>query len=143
MILKRLLTFATPSAVNDTPEARAKVERDYKEILREAYRYSGPERVRELNKEVAIERRGNTPNKPLNERLLAEHDVAAADGLVEIPEFSEAFYEKYPQQAHSAAAVRVRLRRLLKAREKARDMDRELKARLQCPSLVGEAGGTK
>jgi len=57
MILKRPLTFATPSVVNDTPEARAKVQRDYKEIVRDAVRYFGAERVTALNKEVAIARR--------------------------------------------------------------------------------------
>jgi hypothetical protein len=84
-ILKRPLTFATPSVINDTDEARAKVERDYKEIVREAERYLGPKRVAELNKEIAMARRGNRPDRPLNDLVLAEWDAAAADGPVDIP----------------------------------------------------------
>jgi len=140
MILKRPLTFATPSVVNDTPQARAKVERDYKEIVQEVVRYLGAERVRELNAEVAIARRGRTPDERLNKLLLDEWD---ADAVQDPKEFAEAFYEKYPQQAHSVGAVRTRLRRELKAREKARDRERWLKERLQRPSLVGEARGTE
>jgi hypothetical protein len=140
MILKRPLTFATPSVVNDTPQARAKVERDYKEIVQEVVRYLGAERVRELNAEVAIARRGRTPDERLNKLLLDEWD---ADPVQDPKEFTEAFYEKYPQQAHSVGAVRTRLRRELKAREKARDRERWLKERLQRPSLVGEARGTE
>jgi len=140
MILKRPLTFATPSVVNDTPQARAKVERDYKEIVQEVVRYLGAERVRELNAEVAIARRGRTPDERLNRLLLDEWD---ADAVQDPKEFAEAFYEKYPQQAHSVGAVRTRLRRELRAREKARDRERWLKERLQRPSLVGEARGTE
>jgi len=140
MILKRPLTFATPSVVNDTPQARAKVERDYKEIVQEVVRYLGAERVRELNAEVAIARRGRTPDERLNKLLLDEWD---ADAVQDPKEFAEAFYEKYPQQAHSVGAVRTRLRRELRAREKARDRERWLKERLQRPSLVGEARGTE
>src|SRR6516164_7446839 len=140
MILKRPLTFATPSVVDDTPQARAKVERDNKEIVQEVVRYLGAERVRELNAEVAIARRGRTPDERLNKLLLDEWD---ADAVQDPKEFAEAFYEKYPQQAHSVGAVRTRLRRELKAREKARDRERWLKERLQRPSLVGEARGTE
>jgi len=140
MILKRPLTFATPSVVNDTPQARAKVEGDYKEIVQEVVRYLGAERVRELNAEVAIARRGRTPDERLNKLLLDEWD---ADAVQDPKEFAEAFYEKYPQQAHSVGAVRTRLRRELRAREKARDRERWLKERLQRPSLVGEARGTE
>ena len=136
MPYRRPLTFTTPSVVSDNPQARAKAERDFKEIVREAVRYLGPKRVKELNKEVAIARRGRKPNRALNELVLAEYDVDAADGPVDIPEFSEAFFQKYPQQARSAGAVEKRLERQLKAR----DRDRRLKARLQRPSLVGEAG---
>jgi hypothetical protein len=59
-LLKRPLTFATPSVVNDSLKARTKSERDYKEIVREAVRYFGPKRVKELNKEVAIAVRGDS-----------------------------------------------------------------------------------
>jgi hypothetical protein len=140
MIPKLPVTFATPSIVNDTPQAHAKVERDYKKIVEEAVRYLGPERVAELNKEVAIARRGNRPDKPLNELVLAEWDAAPVKDRTE---FSETFYRKHPQQAHSVGAVRKRLGRLLKAREQARNRDRKLQAALQRPSLVSEATGTE
>jgi hypothetical protein len=140
MFLKRPLTFATPSVVNDTPQARAKVERDYKEIVREAVRYFGPKRVKELNKEVAIKRRGNTPKRALNDLVGAEWD---ADPVKDPKKFSEAFYKKYPEQAHSAGAVKKRLERKLKAQEKAREREEKLKARLQRPSPLGEARGTE
>jgi hypothetical protein len=138
-LLKRPLTFATPSVVSDSLKARAKVERDYKEIVQEAVRYLGSKRVKELNKEVAIARRGRKPNRALNELVLAEWDAAAADGPVDIPEFSKAFIKKYPQQARSAGAIEKRLERQLRARNR----DRRLKAALQRPSLVGKARGTE
>jgi hypothetical protein len=102
MILKLPVTFATPSIVNDTPQAHAKVERDYKKIVEEAVRYLGPERVAELNKEVAIARRDNRPDKPLNELVLAEWDAAPVKDRTE---FSETFYRKHPQRAHSGWGV--------------------------------------
>ena len=80
MILKRPLTFTTPSLVNDTPGARAKVERDLREILRVAERYLGPQQIDQVVRDHRRARGGRTPDKPLNERLLAEYDVAAADG---------------------------------------------------------------
>ena len=132
-LLKRSLTFTTPSVVSDSLKARAKVERDYKEIVREAVRYLGPKRVKELNKEVAIERRGRKPNRALNELVLAEWDAAAAKDPTE---FVEAFIKKYPQKARSAGAIEKRLERLLKARNR-------LKAALRRPSLVGEAKETE
>jgi hypothetical protein len=135
-IPKRPLTFATPSVVKDTLKARAKVERDYKEIVREAVRYLGPKRVKELNKEVAIARRGRKPDERLNALVLAEWDASPTKDPTE---FSRAFYEKYPQKARSAGAIEKRLERLLKAQ----DRDRRLKAALQRPSLVGEARGTE
>jgi len=132
----RLLTFAPPSFVSDTPQARAKAEREYKEIVREAVRCFGAKRVAELNKEVAIARRGKKPDRSLNEQLRAEWE---ADPVKDRKKFSEAFYQKYPQQAQSAPAIKKRLER----QSKVWDRDRELKALLQRPSLIGEATGTE
>jgi hypothetical protein len=133
---KRSFTLTTPSVVNDSLKARAKVERDYKEIVREAVRYLGPKRVKELNKEVAIARRGRKPDERLNALVLAEWDASPTKDPTE---FSKAFCEKYPQKARSAGAIEKRLERLLKAQ----DRDRRLKAALQRPSLVGGARGTE
>ena len=138
-LLKRPLTFATPSVVSDTPEARAKVERVYKEIVREMVQHVGPKRVKELNKEVAIARRGRTPDEALNKLVLAEWDASPTKDKTK---FSKAFYENHPQ-AQSARAVKTRLKRVRMARIKARKTARWLKARLQRPSLVSGAGGTE
>jgi hypothetical protein len=140
-ILNRPLVFATPSIVNYSPQARAKVKRDLREILRAAEQYLGPRETDQVVSDHRRARAGRTPAKSLNDLLLAQHDGAAADGPVDIPKFSEEFYKAYRQQ--SAKAVEKRLRRLLKARETARGRDRELKAALQRPSLVGEAIGTE
>ena len=132
----RPLTFAPSSFVGETPQTRAKAEREYKDIVRQAVRCFGAERVAELNKEVAIARRGKKPNRSLNELLRAEWD---ADPVKDLKKFSEAFYHKYPQQAQSAPAIKKRLERHMKAWNR----ERELKAALQRPSLVGEARGTE
>jgi hypothetical protein len=133
-MLNRPLTFATPSIVGDTPAARAKVEWDYKKIVRKAVSYFGPKRVEELNKEVAMERRGRKPDRRLDERLLAEWN--ASEGRESIGDFSEEFCKRHQQQ--SAGAVDKRLRRLLKERAREAERDRKLKAALQRPSLLNE-----
>jgi len=132
----RPLTFAPSSFVGETPQTRAKAEREYKEIVREAVRCFGVERVAQLNKEVAIARRGKKPNRSLNDLLRTEWE---ADPVKDPKEFSEAFYQKYPQQAQSAPATKKRLERQSKAWEK----ERKLKALLQRPSLIGGARGTE
>jgi hypothetical protein len=138
-IPKPPLTFATPSVVSDTPEARAKVERDYKEIVRGVVRYLGPKRVAELNKEIAMARRGNKPNRSLNDLVLAEWDASPTKDPTK---FSKAFLQKHPQ-GHSEGAVKARLKRERTARIKTRRKDRKLRAALQRPSFVGEARGTE
>jgi hypothetical protein len=140
-ILRRPLTFATPSVVSDSPQGRAKVKRDLREILRAAERYLGPQQIDQVVRDHRRARGGRRPDEALNNLLLAQHDVAAADGPVDIPKFSGECYKAYRSQ--SVKAVEKRLRRLLTAREKARAMDRKLKAALQRPSLVGEAIGTE
>jgi len=122
--------------VGETPQTRAKAEREYKEIVRHAVRCFGAKRVAELNKEVAIARRGKKPDRSLNEQLRAEWE---ADPIKDRKKFSEAFYQKYPQQAQSAPAIKKRLERQLEAWEK----ERKLKALLQRPSLIGGARGTE
>jgi hypothetical protein len=53
------LTFAPPSDINDTPEARAKMEREAKVILREMERYFGREKFKELVQEISKGGQGN------------------------------------------------------------------------------------
>ena len=138
-ILKRPLTspltFATPSVASDTPEARAKAERNLRKILRAAERYFEPQGLDQVVCSHNRARGGRTPDESLNALVLAEWDASPTKDKTE---FSKAFLQKYPQ-GHSEGAVRKRLRRARIARIKARRKNRKLKAALQRPSLAGEA----
>jgi hypothetical protein len=124
-MLKHPLTFAVPSIINDTDEARAKVERDLKKIVREAVRYFGPSKVKQVVQEITKGRKGNTPDERRNGLMLAEYDSAAAKGPVKKRQFAHDFCKKHRQQ--SPEAVGKHLARLLKAR---RQRDKE-KAELE------------
>src|SRR5215467_665090 len=71
------LTFAPPSVMNDTTQARAKVEREALVILREMDRYFGRKKFKELVQEVTKGGQGNTPKDERNARILAEWKEAA------------------------------------------------------------------
>jgi hypothetical protein len=73
----RPLTFARPSIVNDTPEARARTEREALVILREMERYFGRKKFKKLVQEVTKGGQGNTPKNERNARILAEWKEAA------------------------------------------------------------------
>jgi hypothetical protein len=133
------LTFATPSLVGDSPQARAKVKRNLRKILREAERCLGPQELDQVMGDHRRARGGRTPNESLNELVLAEWDASPTKNKMK---FSEDFFQEYPQ-GHSAEAVRTRLRRARIARIKARRRDQKLKAVMQRPSLVGEAMRTE
>ena len=133
--LKRSFTLTTFSIVGDTPEARAKAKQDVREFLREAERCLGPQEIDQVVSDHKRARAGRKPNRSLNELLRAAYEVAAADGPVDIQKFSEDFFQKHPQ-GHSARALETRLGRLFPVW----DRDRKLKAALQRPSFVGEAG---
>jgi hypothetical protein len=133
-IPKRLTFGPTSSVVSDTDEARAKVKWDLREILRVAEQSLGPQEIDQVVSDHKRARAGRKPDRPLNELLRTAYDVAAADGAVDIPKFSEDFFQK-THRGHSARAIETRLGRLLPVW----DRDRKLK-RLQQPSFVGEAG---
>jgi len=136
--LRRPLTFITPSLVSDTPQARVKVKRDLRAILRLAEGYLGREEFDQLVQKHRMARRGRKPDRALDALVLAEYDAATAKGPVDIPEFSKAFYKKHGQgkhnQGHSAEAIDKRLRRLLPDWER----EQKLKAAVKRPSLLNE-----
>lgn len=114
-MLKPPLTFSVPTLLNDTGEARAKAERDFKNIVREAVRYFGPAKVKQVVQEITKRRQGNTPDKRRNALMLAEYD--AAPQPVNKKKFAREFFKKHRQQ--SPEAVEKQLTRLLKARQQA------------------------
>src|SRR5215472_13315549 len=71
------LTFAPPSVMNDTTQARAKAEREAKVILREMERCFGREKFKELAQEISKGGQGNTPDDKRNAGILAEWKNAA------------------------------------------------------------------
>jgi hypothetical protein len=83
MILKRPqwyypVRFARPSDFNDTPQAWAKLERDYRKFLRElgeAVRCFGAEKVGRDLHEIIKGRQGNTPKEKRNARILAKYSA--------------------------------------------------------------------
>jgi hypothetical protein len=133
----RPLTLITPSIVSDTPQARVKVEQDYKKIVREMVRYVGVKRVKELNKELGMERKGNKSDRSLDKQLLDEWDAAITENpAVTRTEVARSFCKRYRQQ--SVRAVEKRLTRLLQVRERNAERERKLRATLQRPSLLNE-----
>ena len=134
MLLRR--PFITPTLITDSPAARAKVKREFKEIVREAVGYLGAAEVRKVVHDITKGRKGNTPDEGRNARIVAEWDAA---GSVTQETFAGNFCQKYRRE--NVGAVVRQLRRLLKARrreaeEKARH-DRTLRAALQRKSLLG------
>jgi hypothetical protein len=140
--------FPTPSLIIDSPTARAKARREFKEAVREAVGYFGGAEVAKILHEITISQRGNTPDEERNARILAEWDAA---GSVTQETFARNFCQKYPlkhkankrgaARRENAGAVLKQLQRLLKARqqqaeEKAR-RDRRLQAALQRKNLPG------
>ena len=133
------LTFVTPSVVSDRPQARAKVKRDLREILRAAEQYLGPQQLDQVVHDQRRARAGRTPDESLNALVLEKWDASPTRDKTK---FSKAFLQEHPQ-GYTEGAVKARLKRVRIARIKARRRDRKLKAASQRPSLVGEARGTE
>jgi hypothetical protein len=110
----RPLTFAPPSAINDTPEARAKMEREAKVILREMEWYFGREKFKELVQEICKGGQGNTPKDKRNARILAEWKECPHKNR---SKFAREYCETHPEEGSGRKApqkVRGQLNRLLK-----------------------------
>jgi hypothetical protein len=137
------IRFARPSVINDTPQARAKLERDYRKFLRElqeAVQCFGPDRLEQDLRDLIKGQQGRTPDAPLNALLLDEWDAAVAvDPTATRTESAKGFYDRYRQQfrPQSVRAVEKRLTRLLQARERKAERERKLLAKLKRPTLIG------
>jgi len=142
----RPLTFAPPSAINDTPQARAKVERDAKVILRDMERYFGREKFKELVQEISKGGQGNTPDEERNALILSEW----RKNPVNKSKFARDFCKNHLEEGNGPRAVRKvrqQLNRLLDIEEqqakKKAEWEREFQeaVRYRGKSLLG--GDTK
>jgi hypothetical protein len=140
------LTFAPPSVINDTSEAKAKAEREARVILREMERYFGREKFKELVQEISKGGQGNTSKDERNARILAEWKAAAHKNK---SKFAREYCGRHPEEGSGRKAhlkVREQLKRLLKderqeakeAAEREREFQEAVRSR---GSLVGS--GTK
>ena len=129
------LTFSVPTFLNDTDEARAKAERDFKKIVREAVWYFGPAKVKQVVQEITKRRKGNTPDQRRNALILAEYDAAPKPAIKK--KFAREFSKKHRQQ--SPEAVEKQLGRLLEARQQA---EAKKKAQQKSPLLKARRGKT-
>jgi hypothetical protein len=64
--------FATPSIMNDSPEARAEFRRNFAEHALVAVKYLGAAEAEQIVHDIAKGRQGNTPKDKRNARILAE-----------------------------------------------------------------------
>jgi hypothetical protein len=130
------LTFSVPTLLNDTNEARAKAERDFKKIVREAVWFFGPTKVKQVVLEITKRRKGNTPDQRRNAVMLAEYD--AAPKPINKKKFAHEFSKRHRE--HSFEATEKHLRRLLKARQQAetkKKAERKFPLHRQGRSLLG------
>jgi hypothetical protein len=136
--------FARPSVINDTLEAWAKLERDYRKFLqemREAVDCFGAQRLERDLHDIIKGQRGRTPDQKLDALLLQEHDLRAAKGKVNYSKLARGFHEKHHLHHVKVEAVRKRLIRALDDRERQvtekAEFDKKLKAASQQPSIIG------
>jgi hypothetical protein len=143
------IRFARPSFANDTPEAWAKLEQDYRKLLRElqeAAQCFGAARVEQDVHDIIKGRQGRTPDElnalELNALLLAEHDARAAKGLVnkkgqvDKRALASQFRKKHRLRVKVESVTR-RLDRALDAREREIREKAEFDRKLRKPSIVG------
>jgi hypothetical protein len=134
------LTFAPPSVMNDTPEARAKAERDAKANLREMDRYFGREKFKELVQEISKGGQGNTPDEERNARIRAEWKEALHKNK---SRFAREYCERHPEEGRGRKAhtkVRGQLNRLLDIEERQVKKKAEFQEamRYRSKSLLGD-----
>jgi hypothetical protein len=136
--------FVRPSIVNDTPEAWAKLERDYRQLLRElreAVDCFGAERVERDLHAITKGRQGRTPDEDLNgqqlnRQLLEEYDLRAAEGEVNVSALARDFRNEHHLEV-TIGAIRKRLERALDAREQQIREQAEFDRMIREPSIVG------
>jgi hypothetical protein len=98
------LTFAPPSVINDTPQARAKAEREARVILREMERYFGREKFKELVQEISKGGQGNTPDEERNARILAEWKECPHKNM---SKFAREYCKRHLEEGQGPKAVRA------------------------------------
>jgi hypothetical protein len=124
------LTFAPPSFPNDTPEAKAKAEREAKVILREMERYFGREKFKELVQEIIKGGQGNTPDEERNARIRAEWKECLHKNM---SRFAREYCDRHPEEGQGPKAhakVRGQLNRLLKDEQRKAKEDAEAGTRV-------------
>jgi len=139
------LTFAPPSVMNDTTQARAKAEREAKVILREMERCFGREKFKELAQEISKGGQGNTPDDKRNAGILAEWKKAAHKNK---SKFARDFCKNHPEEGDGPKAVRTvrqQLNRLLDIEEqqakKKAEWEREFQEAMRCRRGKSFLGG--
>jgi hypothetical protein len=112
-----VLTFAIPSFVSDTPEARTKLRRDFRELVRRLDGYLEPGEVKQIVHEETVGQKGNTPKQERNARILSEWKEAAHKNK---SKFAREYCERHSEEGHDRKAhrtVRQQLNRLLDIEE--------------------------
>ena len=131
--------FVRPSVINDTPEAWAKLERDYRKFLRElreAVECFGTARVEQDVHDMIKGQQGRTPDEKVKALLLAEHDLQAAKGKVNKTKLAREFRKEHGLKI-KVWSVRRRLDRALEDRERQVRAKAEFDRKLRQPSIVG------
>ena len=147
------IRFARTSVVNDTPQARAKLARDYQKFLRElreAVECFGAERVKQDVHDIITGRQGRTPDQDgLNTLLLDEYDSRDSrkakgqvnnKGQVNKLKLAREFCKTHGLKI-KVNSVKRRLDRALDDRKRQVREQAEFDGKLQKPSLIGS--GTK
>src|SRR5215469_6063208 len=141
------IRFARTSVVNDTPQARAKLARDYQKFLRElreAVECFGAERVKQDVHDIITGRQDRTPDQDgLNTLLLDEYDsrdLRKAKGQVNKLNLAREFCKTHGLKI-KVNSVKRRLDRALDDRKRQVREQAEFDGKLQKPSVIGS--GTK
>jgi hypothetical protein len=141
------IRFDRTSVVNDTPQARAKLARDYQKFLRElreAVVCFGAERVEQDVHDIITGRQGRTPDQDgLNTLLLDEYDSRdsrKAKGQVNKLKLAREFCKTHGLKI-KVNSVKRRLDRALDDRKRQVREQAEFDGKLRKPSLIGS--GTK
>jgi hypothetical protein len=108
-----VLTFAIPSLVSDTPEVRARLRRDFRELVQWLDRYLEPGEVGQIVHEETVGQKGNTPDEERNALILSEWLKEPVNKAI----FAREFCQNHPGE-ESPDAVRKQLDRLLDIRER-------------------------
>jgi hypothetical protein len=136
------IRFVLPSHGLDGTQALTKLERDYQQFLRElreAVVCFGAARVKQDVQDIIKGRQGNTPDEERNTLLLAEYDLQAANGKVNVSKLARDFRKKHHLRTVKANSLRTQVTRLLETREWEIRKKAESDRMLRKPSVAGSA----